>query len=81
MEMPLVAASHLVVELVGDVRLFSEPTHVAWVAQLLVTIAGNRKIGRAISAEGLPKLAVPLDSGILRQWKAPHQTPGFRLRH
>ena len=45
-EMPPVAASHLVVELVGGGRiLLSEPAHVAWVAQLLVTIAGHRQGG------------------------------------
>jgi len=46
-EMPAMAASHLVIELEGDVRIMlSEPSHVAWVAQLLVTIAGLRQGGR-----------------------------------
>lgn len=46
-EIPPVAASHLVVELEGCGRiLLSEPAHVAWAAQLLVTIAGHRQGGR-----------------------------------
>jgi hypothetical protein len=44
--MPSVAASHLVIELEGGGRiLLSEPAHVAWVAQLLVTIAAHRQGG------------------------------------
>ena len=45
-EMPQVAASHLVVELEGGGRiLLSEPAHVALAAQLLVSIAGYRQGG------------------------------------
>jgi hypothetical protein len=46
-EMPAVAAGHLVIELEGGGRvLLSEPAHVALLAQLLVTLAGHRDGGR-----------------------------------
>jgi hypothetical protein len=47
-EMPAMAASHLVIELEGGGRiLLSEPAHVALAAQLLVSIAGIRKGGHS----------------------------------
>lgn len=46
-EMPAVAASHLVIELeCGGRALLSEPAHVVLVAQLLASIAGSREGGR-----------------------------------
>ena len=47
-EMPAVAAGHLVIELEGGGRvLLSEPAHVTLLAQLLVTLAGQREGGRS----------------------------------
>ena len=47
-EMPEVAASHLVVELDGGGRiLLSEPAHVSLAAQLLVSIAGFKEGGHS----------------------------------